>query len=985
MVSSMKREVQTLAISLLVAVISLTSAAVAATVPPVKFEKRIMPSPPFAGSPGKVLQDNNGNIFVADYWATGIVKLDRAGNRIGFVATKGRPAGVALLSTGDLVVSMLTPKPYVAVYSQAGAETAVMGTGVGQFYKPLAVTADSQDTVYVIDSGDFGTNKPCVQVFDKNGAPITTGVAVAGYPANSFGSMAPLSGVKPAGKFLEPAGIDYEKANNHIVVSDTFNGRIQFFQARNGASPYAWVKTIGGLGVAPMNFSSPQGVAFEYARDASKQTIIPLSVDRMYILEKSKHKVVVVDPAANAGAGAELATINAGTVTGGELRYPNDLIYDQATSALFVSSAATASPANLAVFCLDAGTACSNPTNQVSIAFDRVSMPRTVTSANITASGFISPLGSAACVAVGGGSCNPVTVTGLTFSGPITLAGTGKHTLAATGTQAGYVSGADTYNVCYVASSGTAPTLTASAAQFVQARQVSLQGTTVTGATLDIVLNGQWVGQVSVTAADGSWNYLLTGLNEGVNSITVKSTLNASDCSTATATASQALTVTADTVAPDLIGQFSFLSNGATTNEGIQNVSGVVTDDNLLSIAVNGVAIAATAKLQLNTTQTYYSFPATLIRGANTVTVTATDKSGNATSMVRNVTFAPELSAFTVTTPADNIYVTGLASIDFTGTVDVNTTTVEVDGFAATVNPVTKTWSVNIPIRGNLVSYEAVATPTGNATPLAIKRAVSNSSSFAEVAITSPHEDQVINAASNPVTISGKVSATGVTSLTAQIDNAAPANITPAGDGTFSFQASLSGEQVHVIKVAVTANGQASTAVRNIIYDTTPPSFSITSDTLPVPTTLQGNVEPSSTITVSAQSGGSPLTIPASVITYDAYNAANNGIVWHANLAGYSYDAGTLQFQVTDLAGNVTNKTYVAGVPSGDTDGDGTVRQTDAIMILRHLAGISALNTAQQARADVGPLLNGKANPNGQIDVFDALLVMRKYLGLQTW
>ena len=226
-------------------------------------------------------------------------------------------------------------------------------------------------------------------------------------------------------------------------------------------------------------------------------------------------------------------------------------------------------------------------------------------------------------------------------------------------------------------------------------------------------LNGQWVGQASVSAGDGSWNYLLPNLNEGVNSITVKSTLNAADCSTASATSSQSLTVTADTVVPDLIGQFSFLANGSTTNEGVQNVSGVVTDENLLGISVNGQSVAATALVPLNATQTYYSFPVTLVRGANTVTVTATDKSNNSTSMVRNVTFAPELSAFTVTTPADNIYVSGLASIDFTGTVDVNTTTVDVDGYAATVNPVTKAWSVNIPIRGNLVSYEAIATPAG--------------------------------------------------------------------------------------------------------------------------------------------------------------------------------------------------------------------------------------------------------------------------------
>ena len=65
-----------------------------------------------------------------------------------------------------------------------------------------------------------------------------------------------------------------------------------------------------------------------------------------------------------------------------------------------------------------------------------------------------------------------------------------------------------------------------------------------------------------------------------------------------------------------------------------------------------------------------------------------------------------------------------------------------------------------------------------------------------------------------------------------------------------------------------------------------------------------------------------------------------------------------------------TTVTYKEPTPAfGDLNGDGKVSTTDAVMILRYVAGLAALTTYQLDAADV--------IPNGTVDIGDAVRILR--------
>ena len=104
-----------------------------------------------------------------------------------------------------------------------------------------------------------------------------------------------------------------------------------------------------------------------------------------------------------------------------------------------------------------------------------------------------------------------------------------------------------------------------------------------------------------------------------------------------------------------------------------------------------------------------------------------------------------------------------------------------------------------------------------------------------------------------------------------------------------------------------------------------------------------------------------------------------------ADLTGLAYDPATLVVQATDAAGNVSVARINFPAPDGDVDGDGRVTIKDALTILRLVVYNQTPTNKQLARGDIGPLLNGKVNPKGKLEVVDAILILRKALGLMSW
>ena len=997
MVSIMRRDVCTLAISLLLAVISLNGAAMGATAPVVKTLARMTPSVPFKGAPGKIAQDATGNMYVSDFWAKSIVKFDRSGNRLGSIQLAARPVGIAVQSNGNLIVSFQGPQYYVAIHSQAGSELTRLGAGIGEFYKPSGVAVDPQGYIYVVDTGNFyGVGNTCVKVYDANGNPVATGANAAGYPANSFGSDAVIGVVSTATQFIDPVGIAYDKADNQVVVVDTINGRIKFFNAKSSVTPFAFVRSLGVLGadVTLMQFAAPQDVAFDYTLDVNGN---PTALSRMFVLDKARQRVVVVDPT---GTGTWLGTIDATAVPGSGMRLPMGMYYDQTLKALWVSSASDkTNQAGLVAFGIDKPASDLWPPPALYISINEDGLPHNTTAPSITIGGSVDSGATVSCTntwsnAIQGTYAGTVAGNNWSCSIPL-LDGNGGNYFVCTAAKAGFANSsvAPSHPVYKAATLGTAVTATITPfnPNIVNTKNVQVCGTAEAGTTIELKNTATGTGYTAPVVA-GSWCISNVLLAENDNTLqatawipfrtdTVVSTL-----------------VKADTTPPDL-SQITFAINGGTVKEPTQNVAGIVVDQNpdKVFVSLNGSpAVQLQAAATLDASHVIYSAPVSLAHGLNTLVVSSIDKAGNTGSVTRTVTLDTDFPASAVlTAPADNSYQTAVGTT-VSGTVSSPSTAVKVFGTPATINP-DNTWSVNLPtLQAGLHEYpvEIVSGTRTAVQKLAILQNSNTLSPYAvDLAINSPRADKAIKSPNTvppygvfSIPVGGTTSA-GATKVEAGIDGVFT-DITLTGyttaTGAVTFQVNVAdadnSQVTHVVAVRVTTStGKTATAFRNIIVDTMKPGFSIQAQADPAPLALMGNVDPSAIVTAQASNGTQPVNV---TITYDNYNAANNGTVWHATLPS-TYTS--LTFTATDPAGNATTRSYVAGVPTGDVDGDGVVRLADAMLVLRFIAGTQQPTPSQFAQADVGPFLNGKPAPNGQIDISDALRILRKALALETW
>jgi hypothetical protein len=92
-----------------------------------------------------------------------------------------------------------------------------------------------------------------------------------------------------------------------------------------------------------------------------------------------------------------------------------------------------------------------------------------------------------------------------------------------------------------------------------------------------------------------------------------------------------------------------------------------------------------------------------------------------------------------------------------------------------------------------------------------------------------------------------------------------------------------------------------------------------------------------------------------------------------------------------DAAGNLSApksapvSISMTAVP-GDVDGNGTIDIADALYALRFTVGIGTPTTTQKTRGDVAPLgSDGKPLGGNGIDLSDALMILKKCVGLPVW
>lgn len=206
--------------------------------------------------PSGVTTDPDGNIYVADSYNYIIQKMDSDGVVTTYWGTLGSsgtgngefdlPADVALDSDGNVYVAdtlnhriqKLDPSGSFITKWGKNIGDGSAGSGNGEFNNPWGITVDSNNYVYVADSGN---NR--VQKFDSEGNFITKwGVSGTG-----------------DGEFYFPSGVAVGP-NGLIYVVEADNNRFQIFKPDG-----TFVVRYGGPGTGSDNgqFNYPYGIAVD--------------------------------------------------------------------------------------------------------------------------------------------------------------------------------------------------------------------------------------------------------------------------------------------------------------------------------------------------------------------------------------------------------------------------------------------------------------------------------------------------------------------------------------------------------------------------------------------------------------------------------------------------------------------------------------------------------------------------------------------------
>jgi len=113
-----------------------------------------------------------------------------------------------------------------------------------------------------------------------------------------------------------------------------------------------------------------------------------------------------------------------------------------------------------------------------------------------------------------------------------------------------------------------------------------------------------------------------------------------------------------------------------------------------------------------------------------------------------------------------------------------------------------------------------------------------------------------------------------------------------------------------------------------------------------------------------------------------------NGIAsWSCDISGLVPGTNNITITALDFVFNKTTITDVITVvvPDGNMKGTGSTDITDALRALRIAVGLAATSSDDLLRGDVAPLVNGKPAPDDRIDVTDALVILKKAVGLITF
>jgi len=248
--------------------------------------------------PTAITTNGGGTFYVTDAKSDTVQTINAAGQVAVLAGTSGtagttdatgtaarfnQPAGVALLSSGGLVVAD-TGNGTLRSVTSAGIVTTLAGSsgnrgntdGTGTaatFASPIGITLDSTGTLYVADAMNNTVRKVA------SGAAVTTlagGAGVTGF----------VDGNGTAARFNYPTGAAVDASGN-VFVSDTTNNTIRKITPAGDVTTFAGVQNVtgydDGTGSAAL-FDRPGGLTIDgsgnlYLADTGNSTIRRISPD----------------------------------------------------------------------------------------------------------------------------------------------------------------------------------------------------------------------------------------------------------------------------------------------------------------------------------------------------------------------------------------------------------------------------------------------------------------------------------------------------------------------------------------------------------------------------------------------------------------------------------------------------------------------------------------------------------------------------------
>lgn len=341
------------------------------------------------------------------------------------------------------------------------------------------------------------------------------------------------------------------------------------------------------------------------------------------------------------------------------------------------------------------------------------------------------------------------------------------------------------------------------------------------------------------------------------------------------------------------------------------------------------------------------------------------------------------IAAFTVTAPADTTppaltvstladgSATTNATLNVAGTVSDagGVASVTINGAAVTVTGGSFSKALTLVSGANVITTVA-SDNAGNKTT--DTRTITYNANILTLTVATPADNSKIN--KTFVDVTGSVSEATATVTV----NGAAASM----NGTnFSSTVNLNAG-INTIDITATDQlGNTANAKRTVTSDTTAPTLAVTDPAQDI-TTSMGSVTIAGTV-ADAQTAVT-ITITADGLTY---TPAVTGGSFSQVIPLTMNKTYAVTVTAADEAGNqtsVTRNIISSRMHSGDVNGDGQVDIADALMELRIAVGLTAMDPAYLTQGDVAPYINGAPQPNGTIDISDALTILKATTGLIT-